>query len=60
VGNQISSGLGTGMTWFDLGNGNSTVLVLDDKQGVHDFVPPISSTATNNPPKRTSWRELVN
>jgi type IV pilus assembly protein PilY1 len=60
VGNLIDSGLGTGITWFDLGNGESTVLVPDDKLGIHAEVPPVTSTTTTNPAKRVSWRELVN
>jgi type IV pilus assembly protein PilY1 len=60
VGNVIESGLGTGITWFDLGNGESTVLVPDDKLGIHAEVPPVTSTTTTNPAKRVSWRELVN
>jgi Tfp pilus tip-associated adhesin PilY1 len=60
VGNQITSGLGTGITWFDLGNGESTVLVPDDKLGIHAEVPPVAPPSTTGAAKRVSWRELVN
>jgi type IV pilus assembly protein PilY1 len=60
VGTLISSGLGTGMTWFDLGDGTSVVLVPDDKMGIHSTVPPVSSSSTGSGARRTSWRELIN
>jgi type IV pilus assembly protein PilY1 len=60
VGTQISSGLGTGTTWLDLGNGNSTVLVPDDKMGIHSLVPTIPPGDMSGTVKRTSWRELIN
>ncbi|MEY4764183.1 MAG: hypothetical protein RI907_856 [Pseudomonadota bacterium] len=53
-------GLGTGITWFDMGNGASTVLVPDDKLSVHSRVPPTDPTGTTGKVKRVSWRELVN
>lgn len=60
VGTLISSGLGTGMTWFDLGDGTSVVLVPDDKMGIHSTVPPVSASSTGEGVRRTSWRELIN
>jgi type IV pilus assembly protein PilY1 len=60
VGSQISSGLGTGITWFDLGNGNSTVLIPDDKMGIHSKVPPAAPASATGAAKRTSWREMIN
>lgn len=60
IGTQMSSGLGTGTTWFDLGDGNSVILAPDDKMGIHTFTPPKKPPSEGGAPKRTSWRELIN
>ncbi|MBH1988299.1 MAG: hypothetical protein I8H76_13325 [Burkholderiales bacterium] len=59
AGEQISSGLGTGITWLDLGGGKSTVLVPDNRMGIHAKTPPRGGTSTLGSVRRTSWRELV-
>lgn len=59
AGEQISSGLGTGITWLDLGGGKSTVLVPDNRMGIHTKTPPIGGMAAPGSVRRTSWRELI-
>lgn len=59
AGEQISSGLGTGITWLDLGGGKSTVLVPDNRMGIHTKKPPIGGSAPPGAVRRTSWRELI-
>lgn len=59
AGEQISSGLGTGITWLDLGGGKSTVLVPDNRMGIHTKRPPAGGSAPPGSVRRTSWRELI-
>ncbi len=59
AGEQISSGLGTGITWLDLGGGKSTVLVPDNRMGIHTKTPPTGGAAPAGAVRRTSWRELI-
>lgn len=59
AGEQISSGLGTGITWLDLGGGKSTVLVPDNRMGITTKKPPIGGSAPPGAVRRTSWRELI-
>ncbi|RZI84646.1 MAG: pilus assembly protein PilY [Rubrivivax sp.] len=61
AGTYMGAYLGVGMTWIELPNGSSKLIIPRSDGKVDTATPPVKRSATaSTGAHRTSWRELVN
>ncbi|MDE2401594.1 MAG: hypothetical protein KGL90_08005 [Burkholderiales bacterium] len=59
-GTYLGAFLGVGLTWIELGDGTSRLIIPGSDASMHVETPPASNTSGAPTAHRTSWRELVN
>jgi type IV pilus assembly protein PilY1 len=60
VGNSLDKFLGVGLTWLELTNGKSLLVIPGSNAKITTSSPPTTSTSGAAGANRTSWRELLN
>jgi len=60
AGSYLGAYLGVGMTWIELTNGSSKLIIPRSDGKVETATPTVSRTSSSSGAHRTSWRELVN
>ncbi|MDI1259491.1 PilC/PilY family type IV pilus protein [Aquabacterium sp.] len=60
VGTSLDKFLGVGLTWIELTNGKSLLIIPGSNAKITTSSPPTTSTNAAAGANRTSWRELMN
>ncbi|RZL04099.1 MAG: hypothetical protein EOP36_02080 [Rubrivivax sp.] len=60
TGTYLGDFLGVGLTWIELGDGTSRLIIPGSDASMHVTTPPSASGSGGSTAHRTSWRELVN
>ena len=60
VGTSLDKFLGVGLTWIELTNGKSLLIIPGSNAKITTSSPPTTSTSAATGANRTSWRELLN
>lgn len=60
TGTYLGDFLGVGLTWIELGDGTSRLIVPGSDASMHVKTPPSPGSSTGTKAHRTSWRELLN
>jgi type IV pilus assembly protein PilY1 len=60
AGEKLGNFLGMGLTWVQLSDGTSRLLIPASNATLQIAQPSISAASTTTTPRRTSWRELNN
>ncbi|MBC7699089.1 PilC/PilY family type IV pilus protein [Aquabacterium sp.] len=60
AGTSLDKFLGVGLTWIELTNGKSLLIIPGSNAKITTSSPPTTSTSAATGANRTSWRELLN
>ncbi|WP_298011406.1 PilC/PilY family type IV pilus protein [uncultured Aquabacterium sp.] len=59
AGNKLGKNLGMGLTWVQLSDGTSRLLIPSSNAELRIEKPGVSTGSAGDTPRRTSWRELL-
>ena len=60
VGTKLGTFLGVGLTWIELTDGKSLLIIPGSNAKITTATPPTDSASASGGASRTSWRELIN